>query len=173
MSISRKAKQFSKTVRNFKLLVDIAHQKLHLIEGNRTIKTYPVSTSKFGIGNRDGSFKTPLGRHIISNKIGRNAAFGEIFKNRRRTGRIARIGLDSEKDLITTRILRLKGLEPNLNVGKGIDTYERCIYIHGTAEEHLIGTPASHGCIRMRNRDIIELFNIVRRGTLVDICRKL
>ena len=156
-----------------RVVIDIAHQKLHLIEGNKVIKTYPVSTSKFGIGNRDGSFKTPLGRHIISNKIGRNAAFGEIFKNRRCTGRIVRIGLDSGEDLITTRILRLRGLKPNLNVGKGIDTYQRCIYIHGTAEEYLIGTPASHGCIRMRNRDIIELFNIVRIGTLVDIRRKL
>ncbi len=151
------------------IIVDISRQRLYLKKGKRILKSYPVSTSRYGVGNRDGSFKTPLGRHIVVSKIGRNARFGEILRNRRRTGKIARIGRDSAGDLITTRILRLKGTEPGVNAGKGIDTFQRCIYIHGTAEEHKIGRTASHGCIRMKNKDIIELFRIIKRGTLVDI----
>ncbi len=153
----------------YAVVVSISKQRLYVIKGKKVIKQYPVSTSKYGIGNKDGSYKTPLGKHVICSKIGRHARFGTIFQNRRNTKRIAKIGDDRNQDLITTRILRLQGLEKGKNKGKRIDTYERCIYIHGTAEEHLIGKPASHGCIRMKNRDIAELFNEVPRGTLVDI----
>jgi hypothetical protein len=106
---------------------------------------------------------------MICSKIGRKARLGSIFRNRRNTKKIAKIGSDFDKDLITTRILRLQGLAQTENKGKGIDTFSRCIYIHGTAEEHLIGKPASHGCIRMKNRDIIELFALVPRSTVVII----
>ena len=148
--------------------VKISEQKLYLISGNKLIKDFPISTSRYGIGNKISSNKTPLGLHRIVSKVGRNACLGAVFKRRRNTGKIARINKDSG-DLITTRILRLEGLQRGINKGKGIDSFRRGIYIHGTPEEKLIGKPASHGCIRMRNSDIIRLYRLVRRGTLVEI----
>ena len=148
--------------------VSIENQWLTILRDGKIIKRYPVSTSKYGIGNKTGSNKTPLGLHRIVSKIGRNACLGTIFKRRRNTGKIARINKGSG-DLITTRILRLEGLQRGINKGKGIDSFRRGIYIHGTPEEKLIGKPASHGCIRMRNSDIIRLYRLVRRGTLVEI----
>ena len=129
-----------------------------------------ISTSKYGAGNKAGSNKTPLGLHRIVSKIGRNACIGTIFKRRRNTGKIVRFS-NYSGDLITTRILRLEGLERGVNKGKGIDSFRRCIYIHGTPEEKFIGKPASHGCIRMKNRDIIHLFEIIKRGTRVLISK--
>jgi len=148
--------------------VKISEQKLYLVSGNKLIKSYSISTSKYGAGNKAGSNKTPLGLHRIASKIGRNARFGAIFKRRRDTGKIARVN-KGRGDLITTRILRLEGLQRGVNKGKGIDSFQRCIYIHGTPEERLIDKPASHGCIRMRNGDIIKLYSLVKRGTLVEI----
>ncbi|MGB3342069.1 MAG: L,D-transpeptidase [bacterium] len=168
MTVRRKKKKIY-TADNLRIFISIVDQKLYLCKKGKIIKIYRVSTSKYGIGNKNNSFKTPLGKHLISSKIGRKARLNSIFKDRRNTKKIARISSDFDKDLITTRILRLKGLEPGKNKGKGIDTFDRCIYIHGTAEEHLIGKPASHGCIRMKNKDIAELFDLVPRGTLVDI----
>lgn len=150
--------------------VKILEQKLNVFSGKEQIKSYSISTSKYGIGNKAGSNKTPLGLHQIVSKIGKNAFPGTIFKRRRNTGKIAR---SSGGDFITTRILRLAGLEKGINKGKGIDSFQRCIYIHGTPEENLIGKPASHGCIRMKNRDIIELFSMVKRGTLVQIADQI
>ena len=155
----------------FAIVVSVSKQELYLAKDERVIRQYSVSTSKYGVGNSEGSNKTPLGAHSVVSKIGKNAKVREIIKSRRRTRRIARMGKMSRKDLITTRILRLQGLEKGINKGRGIDSYKRCIYIHGTAEEHLIGKPASHGCIRMKNKDIVELFNLVKRGTLVHIKR--
>jgi len=151
-----------------KIKVKISEQKLYLISGNKLVKKYPISTSKYGIGNKIGSNKTPLGLHCISSKIGRNASFGAIFKRRKDTGKIASINKGSE-DLITTRILRLEGLQRGINKGKDIDSFRRCIYIHGTPEEKLIGKPVSHGCIRIKNSDIMKLYSLVKRGTLVEI----
>ncbi len=152
------------------IVISISQQRLYLIKGEKIIKSYLVSTSKHGVGNREGSYKTPLGMHSIVSKIGGTARCGEVLKSRRRTGRIAKAkGKDVEKDVITTRILRLRGLEPGTNIGKGVDSFKRYIYIHGTPAEYLIGKPASNGCIRMRNRDIIELFRLVKRGTVVGI----
>lgn len=152
--------------------VKVFEQKLYLLENGKIVKSYPVSTSKYGIGNREGSNQTPLGRHKIVNKIGGNAAWGTIFKERKNTGKTIRdkgaVGPE-DKDLVTTRIMRLEGLEKGVNKGSGIDSFERCIYIHGTPEEDLIGTPASHGCIRMKNSDVIELFDNVELGTPVTI----
>lgn len=151
--------------------INIAQQRLYVMDQERIIKTYRISTSKFGIGNKTNSYMTPLGLHMIVSKIGRNARINTIFKNRRNTGRVARI--DSEEgDHITTRILRLEGLEQGKNRGRGIDTFKRCIYIHGTPHERKIGSPASHGCIRMTNADIIDLFERLPRGTLVNIVDK-
>ncbi|MBA7499154.1 hypothetical protein ES705_04097 [subsurface metagenome] len=171
-AIGKLQAQFGFGSDQYAIVVSISKQKLYFLKGEKIIQRYSVSTSKYGTGNKEGSNKTPFGMHCISNKIGKNAEIGSIFKSCRNTRKIAKIGADIEKDLITTRILKLRGLEKGINKGKGIDSYERCIYIHGTAEEHLIGRPASHGCIRMRNRDIIELFALVPGGTLVKIVRR-
>ncbi|MBN1783004.1 L,D-transpeptidase [bacterium] len=152
--------------------IEVRTQSLSLVLGDSLLAVYPVSTSIFGTGSLMNSNKTPLGRHRICEKIGKLAAEGTVFKSRVSTGRIAVIYTDSTDigdDLITSRILRLEGCEDGRNRGGDVDSRERCIYIHGTQEEGLIGTPASHGCIRMKNRDIISLFNRVEIGTLVDI----
>lgn len=146
------------------IIISIKQQKLYLIKDAKIVRQYSVSTSKFGVGNKERSSKTPLGLHRVVSKIGRNAKAGEVFRARRRTRKIVR---RSREDLITSRIMRLEGLEQGVNKGKGIDSLQRCIYIHGTPHERAIGTPASHGCIRMKNRDIIQLFRLVPRGTFV------
>lgn len=154
----------------FIITIDVSKQKLFLFENGKLIRIYPVSTSKYGIGNEKNSRKTPLGTHFIAEKIGEGTNLGTIFESRENTGKIAEIhtdNTDTQEDFITTRILWLKGME--LGVGEGINSYNRYIYIHGTPEEGLIGTPTSHGCIRMKNKDIIELFDLVSQGTLVII----
>lgn len=151
-------------------LVSISDQRLFLYERGKRIKEYPVSTSRFGVGNRDGSYRTPLGLHRVIDKIGADVPLGTIFKARQPTNRIARIyksKITLPYDLVTTRILRLEGLEPGVNKGFGIDTYQRFIYIHGTHEEGMIGRPASIGCVRMNNKDIIELFEELPKNALV------
>lgn len=158
-----------------KIEVSISKQQLYLhcyYHDREESKTYPISTSKYGIGSEAGSNKTPLGEHRIENKIGDNAPKGMIFKARRATGQIAEMNAQGVGDLITTRILWLKGLESGVNSGRGIDSYRRYIYIHGTVEENKIGQPASHGCIRMYNDDVIELFDLVTEGTKVYIARQ-
>lgn len=158
------------------LLVDTTIQRMYLIVDGRTVNEWPVSTAEKGVGSRKGSDQTPLGVHRIAEKIGAGAALGSIFKSRRNTGQIVNIltapGADSPDDYVTTRILWLDGLEPGLNKGGNVDSKERFIYIHGTGEEGRIGTPASHGCIRMRNRDVIQLFDQVDENTLVVISRQ-
>jgi hypothetical protein len=156
-------------MKKYKVEIDISGQRLYLRYGSKIVKSYPVSTSRYGVGNRLGSNKTPLGLHQIAGKFGRNARLGAIFKKRRDTGKTVKAVVGG--DLITTRILRLEGLEKGINKGKGVDSFQRCIYIHGTPEEKLIGRLASHGCIRMKNRDIIKLFNLVKRKTLVRIVK--
>ena len=148
------------------VLVDVSEQKLYLLEGGKILKTYPVSTSKFGVGNRQNSGKTPLGWHRVAKKIGAGAALNTIFRNRINTGKFF-ISAASGDDLVTTRILWLEGMEPGVNKGKRIDSFKRLIYIHGTAEENLIGTPASHGCIRMKNKDVVELFDKLQEKSSV------
>jgi lipoprotein-anchoring transpeptidase ErfK/SrfK len=154
------------------IVVEVATQRLYLMGEDGFVSAYPVSTSKYGTGNRDGSNKTPLGAHRIKKKYGEGAPLGTIFRAREKTGKVAEIRTDetdSQEDLITTRILWLEGLEPGINKGRGIDSYRRYIYIHGTPEEGLIGKPASHGCVRMKNTDVVELFEKVPAGTLVEI----
>ncbi len=152
-----------------KIVVDISTQKLYLYsKENSVIKEYDISTSKYGIGSQAGSNKTPLGLHHIEQKIGDGAPLNTIFKARVSTNRQAEI--DQEQgDVVTTRILWLKGLEKGKNAGPGIDSYQRFIYIHGTAAERDIGKPASHGCIRMYNQDVINLFQQVPERLKVEI----
>ena len=144
------------------LRVDVAQQTLHLLSNGGLVKSWPVSTSKYGLGTEPGSFRTPLGRFRICGKIGEGAPPWSVFKSRLPTGEIADPG--GELDGVLTRILWLEGLdESNRN------TRERYIYIHGTNQEDRIGQPASHGCIRLRNRDVLELFSMVPEGTEVEI----
>jgi L,D-transpeptidase-like protein len=152
------------------LKVVISEQKLYSYEDKMLCRKYDISSSQFGIGSRKNSYKTPLGRHKIIDKIGDGVPSGGIFKQRKYTGRNCYDSIGSG-DMITTRILILEGLEPDVNSGEGICSKERCIWIHGTQEEDLIGQPASHGCIRMKNKDIIELYSRVSIGAEVDIQR--
>ncbi|MCD8533405.1 MAG: L,D-transpeptidase [Verrucomicrobia bacterium] len=154
------------------LVVSISEQKLLLMRESTPVRTYIVSTSKFGIGSESGSNKTPLGMHKICFKTGEGVPVGGIFKARQFTGSTATIHTDETdvpQDLITSRIMWLEGLEPGLNKGDGIDSYKRYIYIHGTNEEGLIGHPSSHGCVRMKNQEVVELYSLVSQGTLVYI----
>jgi len=156
----------------FIITINTSRQELFVFEGRKIIRIYPVSTSRYGVGNEKNSNRTPLGTHFIVAKIGKGVKLGTIFEHRKNTGRIAEIYTDTtdiKEELITTRILWLKGIVPGQNEGGEVDSYARYIYIHGTPEEGLIGTPASKGCIRMKNQDIVELFDLVPEGTLVGI----
>lgn len=133
---------------------------------------YPVSTAANGAGERNGSFQTPRGRHRIAEKIGADAEEYAVFHARKLTGEIwsPPIGAEQpERDWILSRILWLAGCELGKNLGAEVDTQSRYIYIHGTAAEHLVGTAVSHGCIRMKNADIMALFDLVKTGTAVNI----
>ena len=150
--------------------VDISEQRLYLIENNLIKASYPISTSKYGEGSIENSFKTPLGEHSIKEMIGEEAEINTIFTSRINTKRSATIidqFEDTDNDFVTSRIMWLDGEEDGLNKGGNVDSFRRYIYIHGTHEEGLIGTKASHGCIRMFNYDVIELFNLVNIGTKV------
>jgi len=156
----------------FAILIILSEQKLLLMKQGETVASYVISGSAFGAGNRAGSNQTPLGTHKISEKIGDNVPLGGVFRSRVYKGEMAKIYTDDtdvDDDLVTTRIMWLRGQESGVNVGPGIDSHARFIYIHGTPEEGLIGRPASHGCIRMYNKDVIDLFNAVPLGTFVEI----
>tara|TARA_B100000900_G_scaffold240484_1_gene204499 strand:+ start:1670 stop:2251 length:582 start_codon:yes stop_codon:yes gene_type:complete len=152
------------------LFISIDNQKMYHFKKRKIISTYIISSSKYGVGNQSGSNKTPTGLHIIKNKIGDRTPKNGRMVGRIYTGEIAKIYRDktiSDTDDITSRILWLSGLENGLNKGKNIDSYRRYIYIHGTSEEGRLGTQSSHGCIRMKNKDIIDLYKKVEVGTLV------
>ncbi len=156
----------------YRIKVFVSRQKIELYRDEEKLKSYPVSTSRYGTGSEAGSYKTPLGLHRIASKIGEDAPEATVFRGRVNQNRQVPIYEDdrrSDEDLVLTRILRLEGLEPGRNRGEGIDSYDRFIYIHGTQEEGLIGRPASRGCIRMKNRDVMELFDKVEEGTFVEI----
>ena len=130
--------------------------------GRKILRRYPVSTSRFGLGTEEGSYKTPLGKFRVSDKIGKGMPNATVFVGRVPLG--ADDPLPKTNDLVLSRILWLDGLEPH-----NANTRKRFIYIHGTRHEDKIGQPHSHGCIRMRNADVIELFDLVKVGTLVKI----
>ena len=144
-------------------IVSIPEQKMVVMEGTRKIATFPVSTSKFGIGDRRNSWSTPLGVHRVAQKIGDRAPAGTVFRRRIPTGEIIQPNAPG-RDPIVSRILWLAGEEPGNR-----NAFERCIYIHGTAEEKMIGKPASYGCIRMRSRDVIVLYEMLSVGSRVSI----
>lgn len=143
--------------------VSVPQQRMAIYRDGVRIREYPVSTSKFGLGDEKGSNQTPLGAFRIAKKIGKNAPAGAVFKSRKRTGEILPPDAPG-RDPIVTRILWLKGTEAD-----NANAYKRYIYIHGTPEERSIGTPASYGCVRMKSSDIMDLFDVVGNGARVYI----
>lgn len=148
-----------------KMIVSVRDQKMLLVRDGKPVKTYKISTSKFGIGDRPGSNCTPLGYMRVAKKIGGSAPAGAVFKSRRPTGEVLRPNAPG-RDPIVSRILWLHGVEDaNKNA------YRRFIYIHGTPEERRLGSPASYGCIRMGGKDVIDLYNRVGPGAEVRVIR--
>ena len=154
------------------IYVSIKHQHLFLVKNDSTFRSYPISTATKGIGNKANSNKTPYGLHTIKEKIGSQVPYAGILESRIYYGKNATVLTEKEnadKDYVTTRIMWLQGEENGINKGSNVDSYSRYIYIHGTPEEGFIGQPASHGCIRMKNTDVIELFNLIEVGTPIYI----
>lgn len=149
-------------------MVDVERQCLTLIRDGRAEAEYPVSTAAAGVGGEDGSGRTPPGWHRIHARIGADAPVGAVFESRVATGEVWR-GEKREKDLILTRVITLDGLEESVNLGPGCDSLARYIYIHGTNHEDRLGTPDSHGCVRMANLAVQELFDRVEAGDAVVI----
>jgi len=152
--------------------LSIARQELTLFDDDGKLISYPVSTAERGVGEERGSYRTPRGKHIIRAKIGAGRAANSVFVARRPTGEIYTPELGQtfpERDWILTRILWLSGCEPAFNRLGCVDTMRRYIYIHGSPDSVIMGKPGSHGCIRMRNADIVDLFDRVAPYTPVDI----
>ena len=145
------------------IVVSVSEQRLAVVRDGERVAQFPVSTSKFGVGDHPRRFGTPLGALQVAAKFGDCAPEGAVFKNRRRTGEVLRPDAPG-RDPIVTRILHLRGLESG-----NANAFARGIYIHGTAEERNIGRPASYGCIRMKSRDVVKVFAAVPVGTRVEI----
>jgi lipoprotein-anchoring transpeptidase ErfK/SrfK len=156
-----------------KIVVSIARQRLTLFDdAGRPARVYPVSTARDGAGEKNGSFRTPRGKHRIRAKIGADLPPGSVFVARRPNGEVHSPELAAKhprRDWILSRILWLSGCEPGFNRLGEVDTMRRFIYIHGCPETEPMGRPGSHGCIRMRNRDVVELFDLVPVHTPVEI----
>lgn len=153
---------FSPSKQAANVVISVKEQKLAIYsdDGHKT-QVYPVSTSKFGLSDKPGTCGTPLGMHEVVAKIGHGAPLGAVFKSRQMTGEVIKPNAPG-RDPIVTRIMWLRGLE-----SQNKNAYSRCIYIHGTAEERTIGTPSSYGCIRMKSRDVMNLFNNLGIGAHV------
>ncbi len=152
--------------------IDIDTQTLSLLSGGLPVLQYPVSTARNGVGEDIGSERTPRGSHVIRACIGQGLPRGAVLSARRPTGEIYTPELARQypdRDWILSRILWLSGLEPGRNRLGHVDTFRRYIYIHGTPDSEPLGRPMSHGCIRMRNDDVIDLFDRVTAGTIVNI----
>jgi L,D-transpeptidase YbiS len=151
--------------------INVSKQLLSLFdESGKLLQQYPVSTSKYGTGNVNGSEKTPLGLHRIKDKLGGAMPVNEVFISRVPQGNLDECrsrGVELPDDVIMSRILWLEGMEPGRNKGGYVDTYQRYIYIHGTNHEDEIGTPVSIGCIRMRNQDVVDLYRLADVGSEV------
>ena len=145
------------------VIISVRDQKMTVVKEDHSRVTFPISTSKFGLGDRRGTYETPTGEMAVASKIGAGAPVGSVFHGRVRTGEIVRVDAPG-RDAIVTRILTLRGLDPNNQ-----QALSRGIYIHGTPEERNIGRPTSYGCIRMRSRDVVTLFDMVRVGARVQI----
>ena len=152
----------TKPSRASKMVVSVADQRLVVFDQEgKPKKSYPVSTSKFGLGDRPGSYKTPVGKMVVREKVGGGAKPGTVFKGRKPTGEVLKPNSPG-RDPIVSRIMWLGGAQESTR-----NAYGRCIYIHGTAEEWRVGTPASYGCIRMKSKDVIDLYETVGVGSAV------
>jgi len=159
-------------VNAMRIVIDLSRQRLELWRGDELAAQYVVSTARNGAGEREGSECTPRGRHIVCEKIGADAPLNAVFVARRPTGETWTPQLAAahpDRDWILTRILWLEGCEDGRNRGGDVDSRRRYIYIHGTPATEPMGEPHSHGCIRMRGADVIELFEQVEEGTPVEI----
>ncbi|HEY3400439.1 MAG TPA: L,D-transpeptidase family protein [Geothrix sp.] len=154
------------------LVVDTARQRLGLLEGGRMVFEAAISTAKNGLGCEENSYRTPTGWHRIQARIGAGAEAGTVFRSRVATGEVWR-GEPRDEDLILTRVLTLDGLEEGWNRGPGRDSLARFIYLHGTNQEHQLGEPVSHGCVRLANADVIDLFDRVAEGDPLLIAEEL
>lgn len=155
-----------------KISIDTRTQTLDLLDDTRLIKRYPVSTAKNGVGELTGSFCTPRGKHFIRAMIGAGEPENTVFVRRRPSGELYSEEMGRQfpdRDWILARILWLSGCEPGHNRLGEVDTMRRYIYIHGTPDVDAIGTPVSHGCVRMRPADMVELFDQVQAGIMVEI----
>ena len=156
-----------------RIKISIARQRLTVFDdGGRALRRYEVSCSKNGAGEQKGRYCTPRGRHVVRAKIGKGQPVNTVFVRRRPTGEIYTPALGErfpERDWILTRILWLSGCEPGFNRLGAVDTMQRFIYIHGSPDNVAMGRPGSIGCIRMRNDDLLELFDLVAPGTPVEI----
>ena len=148
------------------IIVSVPDQQLAVIDRGKLISKYPISTSKFGLGDSNGSYRTPLGTLFVSAKFGDRLPAGSVIKNRLSTGEVVTVNA-SGRDAIVSRVIWLRGME-NQNRA----AHDRCIYIHGTPEERRIGNPARFGCIRMRSRDVIALYDLAHIGMHVTITEK-
>lgn len=170
-------KQYPKHAELPAAIIKVSEQALYLLVNQQFVKEYSVSTSRYGTGQEENTYKTPLGVHCVQEKIGESIQPCEIFLSREPSGEIACIEHEeksTDQEFITSRILWLSGLEPGVNQGQNtngicVDSYQRYIYIHGTHEEGLIGKTASIGCVRMKNEDVIELFDNLVKSSLVII----
>jgi len=156
----------------YSIEVSISEQRLYVIDNDSIVRSYPISSSAFGEGQTENSLKTPLGEHEIQTKIGTDVPKYQFFVSREHISQAVEIieeEIDSPDDFITTRIMWLTGINEGFNRGGNVDSFKRFIYIHGTHEEGLIGKKASHGCIRMLNQDVLELFRIIPIKTAVNI----
>lgn len=148
------------------IVVSVPDQKLAVVERGRIVASYPISTSKFGTGDAAGSYRTPLGTLFVSGKFGDRLPVGAVIKNRISTGEIVDANAPG-RDAIVSRVIWLRGLE-----AQNRSAHDRCIYIHGTPEERRIGKPASFGCVRMRSKDVIALYDVLHIGMHVRITQK-
>ena len=170
--LQRLQAQYPAYYANGLFLVDNSEQRMYWYANDKLVRSYRISTAAKGLGSKAESNQTPAGAHRIASKIGRNAPRGMIFEHLASTGKIAKIYTQPQYGataLVTSRILRLDGLEPGKNKGGNVDTFNRAIYFHGTNKEGNLGKNASHGCIRMNNNEIIALFDQVGTDTLVYI----
>ncbi len=176
MTTTESLKEFRQTCKKhgilptrFLLIVTIADQAVSLFENDassyRLVEKYSCSTSRFGIGQTEGSNCTPLGLHRIAEKIGAGERPGTVFKAREVVGHTSQPEFAKAK--ITTRIMWLEGLEPGFNRGGTVDTHARYVYIHGTADQASIGKPDSCGCVHLADADLVPLFDLLPSGTLV------
>lgn len=153
--------------------ISVAAQTLQLLnDAGQLLRQYTISSAAKGVGEQMGSYQTPRGRHRIRARIGDGLPLGAVLRGRRPTGEICTpelMAVQPDRDWILTRILWLCGEEPGKNRGGQVDTMRRYVYIHGTPDSAVLGVPGSHGCIRMRNTDLVDLFNRVPVGTPVNI----